>query len=120
MPIAIYKFVADFPVGPELAGEFPSGYALHDAMLLLQQATSERSDAAARAKARDAHGLPQMHIVDFGMLSLEALGKSNDVKFIARCQEAVRDGSSVIFYPESRPQRPASLVASAGFQPAKG
>jgi hypothetical protein len=118
MSIALYKFIADFPVGPELSAEFPSGFAAHDALLLLRQSKPQRDDAAARAACRKSHGLALIHLVDFSMLNIEALSKSNDVAFIARCQEALREGSAVIYYPASRPVRPPDPVVKAEFRPA--
>ncbi len=118
MSIAIYKFIADFPAGPELAAEFPSGFVAHDGLLLLRQTQPARNDDAARAACAKSHGLPTIHIVDFGMLSIEALSKSDDVQMMARCQEALREGSAIMYYPNSRPQRPTNPQVHAEFRPA--
>ena len=99
MPIvAVYGFTGTFDREPSHAYEHPVPGATHQCMLFLSQADEAPVEDLARAEC-ERYGFGSVTFTGFGPLRVEVLESEQFRGFAGLWQEATREGSALVFYP---------------------
>lgn len=99
MPIvAIYGFHGTFNGASEYEYQHPEVGATHKCMLFLAQPTDEQVAEAALAECAK-YGFDGVEFSGYGPLKVEVLNTPQFKGFAGFYEEALREGSALVFYP---------------------
>lgn len=99
MPIvAIYGFRGTFQRETEYKYEHPEVGASHRCMLFLSQPNDEQSEASALAECAR-YGFSEVAFSGYGPLQVEVLNTEQFKGFVGFYEEALREGSALVYYP---------------------
>lgn len=100
MPIvAIYGFHGTFKGDAEYQYQHPELGASHKCMLFLAQPTDEQLSEAAHAECVK-YGFAEVEFSGYGPLQVEVLNTLQFKGFAGFYEEALREGSALVFYPK--------------------
>lgn len=98
--VAIYGFEARFDGPSEYEYRYPEVGAIHKCMLFLAQSTDEGAWELARSECRK-YGFVETWAMQFGLLKPEVLNSDAYRGFAGYYEEALREGSALVYYPNA-------------------
>jgi len=98
--VFLYGFRAKFIGGAAYDYNHPELNAVHDCLLFLARQGSE-TDFAAAINEIHKYGFAEVENLHGGLLRVEVLNTEQYKGFAGFYEEALREGSSLVFYPQS-------------------
>ncbi len=117
--VAVYKFRATFRSTATITHALPAEGLSREGLLLLRQATGERSDAAAIA-ACATHGAHDAVIERYAPVDVAGLDNPLNRDMVPLYKTALQSGSAMMYYTNTAPESEAPVITHAGFQSPDG